>query len=67
MVPLCKYDAQNTLQQHMSKEYSVQWIHQLPHSVPYTLLNAALNHSGLFGSPITLLTHSELMPTIIPK
>lgn len=66
-VPLWKYYAQNILQQHMSKEYSVQWIHQLPHSVPYTLLNAALNHTGLFGSHTTLLTHSELVPTIIPK
>lgn len=67
VAPLWKYDAQNILRQHMSKEYPVQWIHQLPHSVPFTLLNAALNHTGLFGNHSTLLTHSEIMPTIIPK
>lgn len=65
--PPRKYDAQNILQQHMSKEYSLQCTRQLPHSNPVLLLKAALNHTGLFGSHITLVTHSGPRPTIIPK
>ena len=51
----------------MFEAYAVQWIYQLSCSIPYTLLNAILNHTDLLSSHITLLTHSKLVLTVIPK